>query len=235
MTSWTVLRFFSWSSGISTPNLSCAATAISTMDSESMSRSSTKLLSGVTWSAGTPATSSMISPRPVRISASFMAMCLSSPSSGGGWPREAHAPGARAGLGNCDYLGGVADARPEAQQQNGFAGADLTALDHAGQGQRDRRGRCVACVHDVVGDPCLGRAELAGDGLDDPQVRLVRHEGGQLGGIDAGHLAGLLRDRVQRGGRPAEHRLPLLHEERAPVLDEDLVGHAAVAAPYHRP
>ena len=28
MTSWTVLRFFSWSSGISTPNLSWAATAI---------------------------------------------------------------------------------------------------------------------------------------------------------------------------------------------------------------
>src|SRR6185369_2704269 len=181
MTSWTVLRFFSWSSGISTPNLSCAATAISTMDSESMSRSSTKLLSGVTWSAGTPATSSMISPRPVRISVSFMAMCLSSPSSGCVGPGRS-VP-ARARLGNRDHLGGVADARPEAQQQNGFTGADLTALDHAGQGQRDRRGRCVACVHDVVGDPGLGGPELAGDGLHDPQVRLVRDERGQLGGI----------------------------------------------------
>src|SRR6266480_577713 len=188
MTSWTVLRFLSWSSGISTPNLSCAATAISTMDSESISRSSTKLLSGVTWSAGTPATSSMISPRPVRISASFMAMCLSSPSSGCAWPRDP-CPGAGARLGNCDHLGGVADTCPETQQQNGLSGADLTALDHAGQGQRDRRGRCVARVHDVVGDPCLGRPELAGDGLHDPQVRLVRDERGQLGGVDAGQLA----------------------------------------------
>src|SRR5262245_52327551 len=234
MTFWTVLRFFSWSSGISTPNLSCAATAISTMDSESMSRSSTKLLSGVTWSAGTPATSSMISPRPVRISVSFMAMCLSSPSSGCGWPREVHASGATARLGNCDHLGGVADACPEAQQQNGVAGADLTALDHAGQGQRDRRGRCVACVHDVVGDPCLRRPELARDGLHDPQVRLVRDERGQLGGIDAGQLARLPRDRVQRGGGPAEHRLPLLREGRAPVLDCDLVRQRAVAARYNR-
>ena len=74
-TSWTVLRSFSWSSGISTPNLSCAATAISTIDSESMSRSSTKLLLGVTSSAGTPAISSTISPSPARISWSVMAVC----------------------------------------------------------------------------------------------------------------------------------------------------------------
>src|ERR1035437_889896 len=78
-TSWTVVRSFSWSSGISTPNLSCAATAISTIDSESMSRSSTNVFSGVTWSAGTPATSSMISPRPARISCSVMDMCPVSP------------------------------------------------------------------------------------------------------------------------------------------------------------
>src|SRR4029077_4948490 len=71
-TSCTVVRSFSWSSGISTPNLSWAATAISTIDSESMSRSSTKLLVGVTSSAGTPAISSMISPRPCRISCSVM-------------------------------------------------------------------------------------------------------------------------------------------------------------------
>src|SRR6202041_1931363 len=77
-TSWTVVRSLSWSSGISTPNLSWAATAISTMDSESMSRSSTKLLLGVTSSAGTPAISSTISPIPARISCSFMpvAPCL---------------------------------------------------------------------------------------------------------------------------------------------------------------
>src|SRR6266516_3520704 len=233
MTSWTVLRFFSWSSGISTPNLSWAATAISTMDSESMSRSSTKLLSGVTWSAGTPATSSMISPRPVRISSWVMAMCLSSPSSR--WSAGDGPPAPGPWLGDRDHLGGVADARPETQQQNGFAGADLAALRHPGQGQRDRRGRGVAGVHDVVGDPRLGRTELAGDGLDDAQVRLVRDESGQLAGIDAGQLARLLGDRVQRRGGPAEHRLPLLHDERVPVLDEDFVGHAAVAAPHHWP
>ena len=53
-----------------------AATAISTIDSESMSRSSTKLLLGVTSSAGTPAISSTISPSPARISWSFMAVLL---------------------------------------------------------------------------------------------------------------------------------------------------------------
>src|SRR5215472_5395175 len=226
MTSWTVLRFFSWSSGISTPNLSWAATAISTMDSESISRSSTKLLSGVTWSAGTPATSSMISPRPLRISSWVMAICLSSPSSVVVGPAQrAPAPGPR--LRNRDHLGGITDPGPETEQQNGFARADLASLDHPGQGQGDRRRRGVAGVHDVVGDQGLGRAELAGDSLDDPQVRLVRHEGGQVGGVDAGQFAGLLRDRVQRGGGPAEHPLPHMHQERVPELDEDLVGQVA--------
>src|SRR5689334_7323581 len=142
MTSCTVFRFFSSSSGISTPNLSWAATAISTIDSESMSRSSTKLLSGVTSSAGTPATSSMISPRPVRISSSVIAMgCVVSfvlvvVGARAGWH-----PGARVRLGYRDHLRGIADARPEAEQQDGVAGFDLAALDHAGQRERDRRGR----------------------------------------------------------------------------------------------
>src|SRR5215469_5836195 len=241
MTSWTVLRFFSSSSGISTPNLSWAATAISTIDSESMSRSSTKLLSGVTSSAGTPATSSTISPRPVWISSAVIAMgCVfsfviwvGSAVIGLGLRRDGcPAPGPS---GYLDHLRGVADARAEAQQQHRVAGGDLAALDHPGQREGDRRGRGVARVHDVVGDPRLRGPELARDGLDDAQVRLVRDERGEAGRVHAGLLAGRERDRVQRGGGPPEHRLPLLVDERAPVGDADLVGHGAVAAPYHRP
>src|SRR5437899_620442 len=146
------------------------------MDSESMSRSSTKLLSGVTSSAGTPATSSMISPRPAWISSLVIAMrCVFSFAH---W--AADAPGARRGArarsGYLDHLRGVADARPEAEQQDRVTGADLAALDHAGERERYRRGRGVPRVHDVVGDQRLRGAELARDRLDDAQVRLVRHE-----------------------------------------------------------
>src|SRR5215467_7097026 len=146
MTSWTVLRFFSSSSGISTPNLSWAATAISTIDSESMSRSSTKLLSGVTSSAGTPATSSMISPRPVWISVSVIAMGCFFSFGFEFWvgPAPGLVPRRRAWSGYLDHLRGVADARAEAQQQDRVAGGNVTALDHAGQRERDRRGRGIA-------------------------------------------------------------------------------------------
>src|SRR5262249_34837233 len=236
MTSWTVLRFFSSSSGISTPNLSWAATAISTIDSESMSRSSTKLLSGVTSSAGTPATSSMISPRPVWISVSLIAMgCVSFVSYFWVGPAPDGCPGTWARSGYLDHLSGVADARAETQQQDRVAGGDLTALDHAGQRERDRRGRGVARVHDVVGDQRLRGAGLAGAGVAEAQVRRGRHERGQAGRVPPGPLARGQGDRVQRGGRPPEHRLPLLVDERAAVGNVDLVGHAAVAAPDHRP
>src|SRR5579859_656938 len=219
MTSCTVLRFLSSSSGISTPNLSCAATAISTIDSESMSRSSTKLLSGVTSSAGTPATSSMISPRPVWISCSVMAMSLSSPSLMDWWKAPGAHRGARARSGYLDHLRRVADARAEAEQQHRVAGGDLTALDHAGQCQRDGGGRGVPGVHDVVRDPCLRGTELARDRLDDAQVRLVRHERGQAGRLHPGPLAGAQCHGVQRGGGPPEHRLAFLVDERVPVGD----------------
>src|SRR2546430_6889613 len=164
MTSCTVFRFFSSSSGISTPNLSCAATAISTIDSESMSRSSTKLLSGVTSSAGTPATSSMISPRPVWISSAVIAMGCAFPSlsSGSGLRRDG-CPGAWARSGYLDHLAGVADARPEAEQQDRVARGQLAALDHAGQRERYRGRRGVPRVHDVVGDQRLRGAQLARD------------------------------------------------------------------------
>src|SRR5262252_727926 len=237
MTSWTVLRFFSSTSGMSTPNLSWAATAISTIDSESMSKSSTKLFSGVTSSAGTPATSSMISPRPVWISVSVIAMGCVFSFVLVFWigPGPGRVPCARARSGYLDHLCGVADARAEAQQQDRVAGGDIAALDHAGQRERDRRGRGVARVHDVVGDQCLRGAELAGDRLHDAQVRLVWHERGQACRVHPGPLARAQGDRVQRGGCPPEHRLPLLVDERIAVGNLDLVGHAAVAAPDHRP
>src|SRR5690348_7621152 len=71
----TVFSFGSSSSGILTPNFSSAAIATSTIDSESTSRSSTKLLSSVTSSGCTSATSLRIVARPDRMSSSF-AMCL---------------------------------------------------------------------------------------------------------------------------------------------------------------
>src|SRR5580698_478421 len=156
MTSCTVLRSFSWSSGISTPNLSCAATAISTIDSESMSRSSTNVFSGVTSSAGTPATSSMISPRPARISCSVMAigvLLLLRFSLCCGWMQPCE-PGR--GSGYRDHLGGVAHASAEANEQRLRAGGDLAALDHAGQRERDRRRRRVPGGDDVVRHDRLG-------------------------------------------------------------------------------
>src|SRR5215470_15103174 len=98
-----------------------------------MSRSSTKLLSGETSSAGTPATSSMISPRPVRISSSVIGIgCVFSFVVVGLFRRQ-ELPGARAGLGDRDHLRGVADARAEAEQKDRVARADLAALDHGRQ------------------------------------------------------------------------------------------------------
>src|SRR5918998_5820177 len=64
----TVLMLPSSSSGIATPNLSSTAVAISTIDSESTSRSSVNDFSGVASAGVTPATSSRISARPDWIS-----------------------------------------------------------------------------------------------------------------------------------------------------------------------
>src|SRR5690606_15607166 len=139
-TSLTVLRFLSWSSGISTLNSSCAATAISTIDRESMSRSSTKLFSGVTSEAGIPVISLMILPRPSRISCSVMAMSRlllgfvpygSSPvvpvsrrtARRGGPPYTSS--------GDLDHLPGVGEARAEAEQQRQPSGGRFAAFDHA--------------------------------------------------------------------------------------------------------
>src|SRR5215813_4848136 len=56
-------------------------------------------------------------------------------------------PGTWARSGYLEHLSGVADARAEAPQQDRVAGGDLTALDHAAQRERERRGRGVARVH----------------------------------------------------------------------------------------
>ena len=76
------------------------------------------------------------------------------------------------------------------------------------------------------------RAERAGDRLDDAQVGLVQHDGGELGGLDAGELAGPPGDRDQRRRRPAEHRAALHLHELVADLDDGRVG--AVVSPGHR-
>src|SRR4051794_6884810 len=106
------------------------------MDSESMSRSSTNDFSGVTSAAGTPAMSSMMSPRPVRMSCSETAMigflplicifrCLRF------W-NGSYGPAA-VGLRDLDDLCRVREPGTEPDQQGRGAGRDLPAFDHAGE------------------------------------------------------------------------------------------------------
>src|SRR5881409_2400497 len=103
------------------------------MDSESMSRSSTKLLLGVTSSAGTPAISSTISPSPARISCSFMPLapcliCTYSSAAPGRGLRPSLLGWAR--LGYRDHLRRVAHPRAEPEQQGKRPRFELSALDH---------------------------------------------------------------------------------------------------------
>ena len=168
------------SSGILTPNLSSACTAISTMDSESMSRSSTKDLSAVTSAVSMPATSSTISARP----AEDLGRCR---------PRwflllvGVLVWHGRIVTGQDDDLARVGQARAEADEQHDVAGAHPARRPHVVQRHRDRRRRGVAGVDDVVGDDACPRgrpwlAQPLGDRLDDAQVGLVRHEHVDVGG-----------------------------------------------------
>src|ERR1022692_166125 len=102
-----------------------------------MSRSAMNVFSGLTWSAGTPAISSMISLSPVRISCCVMAMSRTLPHCVG-----CVLPATRLGRrsGYRDHLRRIADASAEADQERLVAGGDLTPLDHPGKRQRDRRG-----------------------------------------------------------------------------------------------
>src|SRR4051812_32677926 len=136
----TVLRFFTSSSGIDTPNFSSAATTTSTMDRESTSRSSTNDLSSWTSSASMPATSLTMSARSARIS-SVVAM-LVFPFGWWVWVE----------LGDGDDLRGVREAGTEGDQEGGVAAARVALLDHPVEGERDRRRGGVALLGDVARD-----------------------------------------------------------------------------------
>src|SRR5690242_8613066 len=149
----TVLRFFTSSSGMDTPNFSSAATTTSTMDRLSTSRSSTNDLSSWTSSASMPATSLTISARSARIS-SVVAMCVLL--LGLVWWCSGNS-------GDLDDLGGVRQPGAEGDEEGGLARVCLAFGLHPVQGQRDRGGRGVALVGDVAGDgDRLGQLHRAG-------------------------------------------------------------------------
>src|SRR3954471_15397151 len=158
----TVLRFWTSSSGIFTPNFSSAATTTSTMDSESTSRSSVNDFSSATSSGFTPATSSRISARPDVISARVAIV---------GWFPLDGGTCCAAGSGcsgAADDLAGVREAAAEAEQQHRGARGHLAALDQLGQGQRRACRGGVAGLDDVLSDDHIGaEAESLDDAVDD--------------------------------------------------------------------
>src|SRR5688500_6688382 len=162
----TVLRFFTSSSGMETPNFSSHATTTSTIDRESTSRSSTNDLSSWTSSASMPATSLTISARSARIS-SVVAIRLVSLSlflGAGWWVVRSR---------NGDDLGGVRQAGTEGDEQGGVARAAIALADHPLQCHR--HGGCggVALLGDVAGDPDgVGQLHGSGHRVDDPHVGL---------------------------------------------------------------
>src|SRR3954453_1268543 len=124
-----------------TPKRSSQATTTSTMVRLSTSRSLSKVASRVTFSAGTPETSSRTSARPVRTSVAVSVMCI-----------LLAGVGAAGQSGEDDDLGGGGEAGAEAGEQDGVAGGHLPELEQAVEGQRHRgRGR-VAAVDDVARD-----------------------------------------------------------------------------------
>src|SRR3954451_7418845 len=241
----TVLRFFTSSSGMDTPNFSSAATTTSTMDRESTSRSSTKDLSSWTSSTGIPATSLTISARSARIS-SVVAMLwslLSVVTIGGlRWS----SPGCRGGLRNGDDLGGIRQAGTERDQQRGVPAARLSLVNHPVEGQGDGGRRGVALLGDVTGDlHPVGKLHGAGHRVDDPHVGLVGHEDVEVVDGQARPLERLLTDLGHGERRPAEDRVaehgqvrhlrPPGGDHVAPVLLlPDQVVLLAVGAPHHR-
>src|SRR5450755_3714415 len=139
----TVLRFLTSSSGMRTPNFSSAATTTSTIDSESTSRSSVKLLSSWTSAAGMPATSFTISARPARISCSDRAMSVAPY---GGWREYTGriAEGTCSRSGNLDDLSSVGEAGAESDKQGGLAADQFAAFAQRRQREWDGRRRRVA-------------------------------------------------------------------------------------------
>src|SRR5215207_8170323 len=233
MASPTVLMLPSSSSGIATPNLSSTAVAISTIDSESTSRSSVKDFSGVASAGVTPATSSRISARPDWISWVLLTRRVLSL----GWGRSSsgtRCPGALGLRSREDQdLTGEGQAGAVAEDEREIAGLRLAGLHQRGQRERDGGGGGVARLHDVAGDhDVVAEAELLGHRLDDPQVRLVRGEDVDVGRGDAGRGHGLLQRLGELRGRPAVDRLTGHGHRRAAGGDLDGVELVAVAAPH---
>src|SRR5919107_791224 len=202
MASPTVLMLPSSSSGMATPNLSSTAVAISTIDSESTSRSSVKDFSGDTSAGATPATSSRISATPVWISGVLLTGGpLSKAMLRAGSARRVVRDVRPGGLGGAversgqpEHLAGDGQPRAVAEHQREVAALGLTGLHQRGQREGDRgRGR-VARVDDVPGDDrALWQAEPLGHRLDDPQVGLVRREDVDVRRADAGLVHRLLQ------------------------------------------
>src|SRR3954452_19547219 len=127
---------------------------ISTIESESTSRSSAKDLSSWTSSAGTPATSLTISARSARIS-SVVAIHWLLFSLGTDFPlrTDCSPPGpgvgpGGAGLRQGDHLTGVHEPGAEPDDQAGLPAPGLARLQQGLDGQRDRGGRRVALEGD---------------------------------------------------------------------------------------
>src|SRR3954463_3744508 len=118
------------SSGMATPNLSSTAVAISTIDSESTSRSSVNDFSGVASAGVTPATSSRISARPDWISWVLLTRRLLSLGGGGRARRSSgtSCPGELWVSRKDQYLPGEREARAVAEHEREIAGLGLTRL-----------------------------------------------------------------------------------------------------------
>src|SRR4051812_8017401 len=236
----TVLMLPSSSSGMATPNLSSTAVAISTIDSESTSRSSVKDFSGVASAGVTPATSSRISPSPAWISWVLatrgpLSRKVAAPSTVPPSSRDRASRTDDRISGKSQNLPGEGEPGPVAEHQGEVAGLGLARLQQRGQRQRDRRGRGVARLHDVAGDHgALGQAELLGHRLDDAQVGLVRGEDVDVLRPDAGLLHRLDQGLGELRRRPPVDRLAGHRHEAGAGDDLDRVVLVAVAAPDHR-
>src|SRR5215212_6182074 len=121
---------------------------ISTIDSESTSRSSVNDLSSWTSSVGTPATSFTISARSVRTSSVVGNAVLLRLGVGGLEPVAS---------GQHDDLSGVDQAGAEPDDQAAVAGLRLARLQQGLDGQRDGGGGGVALIGDVARDNDVGR------------------------------------------------------------------------------
>src|SRR6059036_1702220 len=139
--------------------------------------------------------------------------CLSSTVYGAQWPVvrgvECVTSGRTRRSRAADDLSGVREVPAEAEQQHRVPGRYGALLDELGEGERDARRRGVPGLGDIPRDDGVDGTQFLGEGLDDPQVRLVQHDSGEVLGGESGALAGLACDGRQLGGGPAVDALPL--------------------------